>query len=268
MALSADAPLKSVTPMAALTNLHPAAASTTVYQGALVGETSGNARGLTAGDKFLGHCLEQCDNSAGSAGDLKVKVRSGLYIAEVAVTGASAITDVSKPVYASDDGTYTLTKGGANTLVGRVLQWQTSTTCQVLFVTHKIGAMTENEIELGDGEALEFGDADDITMQWDGTSFKVAQATADSLIELGVDGAGVDFKLFGDTAGCYCLWDQSADTWLRDGGTNFAKAVASGDGGMTVSANGMTADPETDAEAGYVTIDIGGTGYQIPIYAA
>lgn len=37
---------------------------------------------------------------------------------------------------------------------------------------------------------------------------------------------------------------------------------------MTVSADGMTADPETATEAGYITITINGTDYQIPIYAA
>lgn len=48
--------------------------------------------------------------------------------------------------------------------------------------------------------------------------------------------------------------------------TNF---VALTDGsGVTVAANGMTASPETAQEAGYITIDIDGTSYQIPIYAA
>jgi len=50
--------------------------------------------------------------------------------------------------------------------------------------------------------------------------------------------------------------------------TNLLKVSASGKCGVTVSANGMTADPEGDAEAGYITIAVGATGYQIPIYAA
>ena len=83
-----------------------------------------------------------------------------------------------------------------------------------------------------------------------------------------MDDTGHDVTLYGATAGCFWQWDESADTVLRDGGTLLVKAVASGDAGMTVSANGMTADPETDAEAGYIAVDIGGTGYQIPIYAA
>jgi len=124
------------------------------------------------------------------------------------------------------------------------------------------------DINLQDGDFLQLGDAQDIAITWDGTSLKVSQAIVNSAIEFGVDGAGIDIQLFGDTGGCFWLWDQSIDTVLRDGGTLFAKAVASGDAGMTVSADGMTADPETAQEAGYVTIDIGGASYQIPIYAA
>ena len=52
------------------------------------------------------------------------------------------------------------------------------------------------------------------------------------------------------------------------GGANFVSFPASGNAGVTISANGMTADPETAAEAGYITIDVDGTSYQIPIYAA
>ena len=52
------------------------------------------------------------------------------------------------------------------------------------------------------------------------------------------------------------------------GGTNFVSFPASGNAGCDTTADGMTADPETAQEAGFITIDINGTGYQIPIYAA
>jgi hypothetical protein len=87
-------------------------------------------------------------------------------------------------------------------------------------------------------------------------------------LTVGVDDTGHDVQFFGATAGVYWMWDESADVLLRDGGSLLVKAVASGDAGMTVSADGMTADPETAQEAGYIAVDIGGTGYQIPIYAA
>jgi len=85
---------------------------------------------------------------------------------------------------------------------------------------------------------------------------------------VGSDGSGQDLKAYGSTSGVYWMWDASADTIVRDGGSVFAKAVASGDGGITVSSDGMTANPETDTEDGYITVQVGSTSYQIPIYAA
>ena len=38
--------------------------------------------------------------------------------------------------------------------------------------------------------------------------------------------------------------------------------------GAVVSTGGMTIDPTTTSESGYLRIDIAGTIYQIPIYAA
>jgi hypothetical protein len=49
--------------------------------------------------------------------------------------------------------------------------------------------------------------------------------------------------------------------------TNLIKVGSSGQGGVTVSGGGMVKDPLNDAEAGYITIDVGGTAYQVPIYA-
>lgn len=70
---------------------------------------------------------------------------------------------------------------------------------------------------LSDNTRLYFGDGADIGILWDGTNLKVSQSTVNSLIEMGVDGAGIDFKQYGDTAGAYLLWDQSADALTRVG---------------------------------------------------
>jgi hypothetical protein len=43
--------------------------------------------------------------------------------------------------------------------------------------------------------------------------------------------------------------------------------LAAGTGGDETS-DGMTANPETDTEDGFLTIVVNGTSYQIPIYAA
>ena len=75
------------------------------------------------------------------------------------------------------------------------------------------------DIRLGDSDIAEFGDAGDIAMSWDGTRFNVTQATVNSEIRWGVDGAGIDQKWFGDTASSYMLWDQSADKLIINGGT-------------------------------------------------
>lgn len=49
--------------------------------------------------------------------------------------------------------------------------------------------------------------------------------------------------------------------------TNFLEAVADGDAGCTLG-TGMCKDPENDQEAGYITIIVAGTTYQIPFYAS
>jgi len=84
----------------------PVVASDIIYGGAAVGivTASGHARPLAAGDKFAGFAVTKADNSAGSAADIKVKVRKKGQI-QLSVTGA-LITDVGQPVYATDDDTF------------------------------------------------------------------------------------------------------------------------------------------------------------------
>lgn len=111
-------------------NTLPTAASATIYRGSAVGDSSGYARALTAGDPFRGFADAKVDNSAGSAGDKNVDVIEEGY---VQVTLSSiAITDVGKPVYMSDDGTFTLT-ASTNSLVGKVYRYVTTDTCIVKF---------------------------------------------------------------------------------------------------------------------------------------
>lgn len=99
----------------------PVIAADIIYEGAAVGDnSSGYARPLQAGDPFRGFAQEQVDNSAGAAGDLTARVREeGKIVLDVT---SLAITDVGKDVYASDDGTFTLTQG-SNTRIGYVHRW-------------------------------------------------------------------------------------------------------------------------------------------------
>jgi len=99
----------------------PVIATDIIYEGAAVGDNaSGYARPLAAGDPFRGFAEKIADNSAGSAGDINVRVLSKGKI-KLAITSL-AITDVGKDVYASDDDTFTLTPG-SNTRIGYVYRW-------------------------------------------------------------------------------------------------------------------------------------------------
>lgn len=135
MALSADTPLTQV--LGSHTDA-PVAASSKIYEGSMLGDSSGYVQALVAGNLFRGHSLEYQDNSSGSAGDLTVEHLTGRYRLEVTISGV-AITDVGKPVYASDDGTYTLTAAN-NTLVGRIVRYVTTGTAVVEFTTIDAGA--------------------------------------------------------------------------------------------------------------------------------
>ncbi len=95
------------------------AATTTIYKGALVGlKTDGYARGLVAGDKLVGLAYEKIDNSAGSDGDLSVRVFT-IGDFELTLTGAT-IASLGRPVFASADGTLTFTAHGGS-YVGTVI---------------------------------------------------------------------------------------------------------------------------------------------------
>jgi hypothetical protein len=86
---------------------HPVIANDIIYEGAAVGDNgSGYARPLVAGDPFLGFAQMQVNNTGGSAGDKAVRVK--LEGAVQLPVASVAITDVGKPVYASDDNTFEL----------------------------------------------------------------------------------------------------------------------------------------------------------------
>jgi len=101
----------------------PVIASDIIYEGAVVGDNgSGYARPLQSGDPFRGFAERKADNSSGSAGDINVRVRTkGLIKLSV---GSLAITDVGRPVYATDDDTFVLT--GIGTRIGYVYRYVSS----------------------------------------------------------------------------------------------------------------------------------------------
>jgi len=72
------------------------------------------------------------------------------------------------------------------------------------------------DIALGDGDYILFGDTlgtGDISLSSTSAVFTIGQVVAGTgEVRFGVNDAGLDFTLFGDTDGEYLLWDTSEDT--------------------------------------------------------
>lgn len=99
----------------------PVIAADIIFEGAATGlNSSGYARPLQAGDKFVGFAIEKADNNTGAAGDKRVRLWKKRSI-QLNVAGA-VITDVGQPVFASDDDTFVFTPSG-NSFVGFVRRW-------------------------------------------------------------------------------------------------------------------------------------------------
>jgi hypothetical protein len=88
-------------------NQVPVKGSSIIYQGAAVGgHSSGYARSIANGDKFLGFADEHIDNSGGGDGLKTVRVRKrGSILLDIS---GVALGDIGKSVYATDDNTFTL----------------------------------------------------------------------------------------------------------------------------------------------------------------
>lgn len=80
-----------------------------------------------------------------------------------------------------------------------------------------VGTLVVDSLDLGDNDPINFGDGNDIVMKWTGSAFTVTQATANSEIRWGVDGAGMDQRWYGDTASAAMVFDQSLDALTFEG---------------------------------------------------
>jgi hypothetical protein len=125
MVCSANAPYNI---MSGLQCNYPVKASTTIYEGAYVGEDgAGYARGLVAGDRFLGVANAYLTNGT-TAGANTVNVFTGRVRMEVALVGT--ILDVKKPVYASADDTVTFLATN-NSYIGIVTRYVDATHMEI-----------------------------------------------------------------------------------------------------------------------------------------
>jgi len=117
-ALSADGTFSFVR-NARTTQTAKVKASTTIYRTALVGldRATGYARGLVAGDMFLGIAADKavCGTTAGAV-EVVLHIEGEF---KFALSGV-AVTDIGKPAFASADATLTLT-GAGNSYVGKIL---------------------------------------------------------------------------------------------------------------------------------------------------
>ena len=93
-------------------NQVPVKGSSIIYQGAAVGgHSSGYARSIANGDKFLGFADEHIDNSGGGDGLKTVRVRKrGAILLDIS---GVVVGDIGKSVYATDDNTFTLSDTNA-----------------------------------------------------------------------------------------------------------------------------------------------------------
>lgn len=141
--LAADTPRTFETGHDEWLNELPVIASDIIYEGAAVGELNdtGTHQPLGTGstvDRFAGFATEKADNSAGAASAIKVKVKQRGRV-KLAVTGATAVTDVGTTVWASDDNTFTITYAAGCVEIGEIVRYVgtadggASTTCIVDF---------------------------------------------------------------------------------------------------------------------------------------
>jgi hypothetical protein len=107
-----------------------------VFEGAMLGLSSGYGRPLVAGDPFLGHAAEYIDNTGGGNGGQTVTRYRGRYRLQVTLTGV-AVTDVGKAVYATADDTLALAQAGSR--VGVVDRFVATNTAIVEFQTADAG---------------------------------------------------------------------------------------------------------------------------------
>jgi len=107
---------------------YPVVASDKIFEGSLLGWSSGYVRPLVAGDEFAGVAVATADNSSGSAGDITVRCATTVPF-HMNVTGATVASN-GVAVYASDDDTLTTTEG-ANSLVGYIVRFVSGTECVI-----------------------------------------------------------------------------------------------------------------------------------------
>ena len=158
MALSADT--NRVFEVGTITTV-PVKASAQIYLGSAVGFTSGYARALVAGDDFAGFALENKLGTTDGAVNCAVSPSGQVSLSISSI----AVTDIGKPVYASADGTFTLTQT-SNSKIGTVSRWVSTGVAIVRYEAQGAGADLTGVTVLTDssGGAAANGTIDAVTV--------------------------------------------------------------------------------------------------------
>ena len=123
-------------------------AAEVLYDGSILSyNSSGYAGAFTLGERFAGHAMEGKDNSAGSAGDVRIRAARGRYILKCTLTGVALTDAVARSaVYAQDSGTLSLTSGQR---IGRVIEYLSSGVALVEFDTESQIQVLSESIAFG-----------------------------------------------------------------------------------------------------------------------
>ncbi len=103
----------------------PGKVSTTFYEGWYLTDAAGagEAGPLTASENFVGVCERGVITNA-TTSDINVKVRQQGILKDVAITGVTGDTNYGVAVYASDNGTLTLTSSTTFVQIGKFLSYK------------------------------------------------------------------------------------------------------------------------------------------------
>jgi len=207
-----------------LTNVH-------IFTNAFVGHSGVGARGLIAGDTFLGVGLEEEDNrfsptdpgTAGATGDKQIRVQREGVLYGVGVTGVTAMTDIDKPVYATDDQALTLIPSG--TKIGKITKYISSGIADVYFCA-------SDAVSVISGMSV----GGNVTIATTGNTDLYVIAPISGIVQ-NVNFSGVDALAANDTN--YITWSMT-NLGQAGAGTTAIFAAAT-DASMTTKATGGTA---------------------------
>lgn len=197
--------------------------SATVYEGSALsfvstaGVEDGTVDVLTSGERFAGFAIE---GASTADGDARVKCqRRGEF--KIAVTGVDGVNDIGKAVYATDDGTFTLTIGGS--YIGRVTAHVSGTTCYVgydVFAAPPLNPPVSQTVVIDGSDAV----TRDVLASENGTTFTTL-AGSDSIVTFNLPAATLGLRYTFYVGAAVALVVNPTDTNTVTGTTGTAGAA-------------------------------------------